>query len=325
MTDPIDRERALYRYHLALQRGDFAAVAAILREAESDPELARMVLALNAALEAEEAACLPSPALSPLRSTNGQRPPGAPIQEDYPMTFTTLTSPAQSTRPVRATRLAPSLTLIAALVAVALFGALLLMNQSGGLFATGGGDLPPNGGGDPLSAGAQRVVTATPLPTDTLNPGPIDTPTATPIPANVSPVMPIVVTATPLPFSDSFGPTMIPPTALPWGPGLSGQLPVLPVGETMTGYLEGDGNVGIYWFDAPEAGTFSLSVTALDFEPRLLVYTLDDPELGIQRNAQDGPLPSVTLDLGRGDRMLAFVYSADRAASGQYLLNVRAG
>jgi hypothetical protein len=314
MTDPIDRERALYRYHLALQRGDFAAVAAILREAESDPELARMVLALNAALEAEEAAGLPSPALSPLRSTNGQRPPGAPIQEDYPMTFTTLASPAQSTRPVRAARFAPSLTLIAALVAVALFGALLLLNQSGGLFATGGGNLPPNGGGDPLSAGAPRA-TATPTVT----------PSATPIPANVSPAMPIVVTATPMLIPDGFGPTMIPPTALPWGPSLIGQLPVLPVGETMTGYLVGDGNVGIYWFDSPEDGTYSLSVTALDFEPRLLVYTLDDPDLGIQRTAEDGPLPSVTLDLGRGDRMLVFVYSADRAASGQYLISVRAG
>jgi len=310
MTDPIDRERALYRYHLALRRGDFAAVAAILRRAESDPELARMVLELNAALEAEEAGSVPIAMQSLPRSTNGQRPPGAPIQEEHPMTFTTLASPARPARPVRRFQFAPSLTLIAALIAVALFGGLLL-NQSGGLFASGGGDLPPNGGGDPLSAGAQEIVTATP--------------SATLVSTRIPTATPIVVTATPGPMlvPDAQGPFTS--TSIPWGPSLLGLVPSLPLDETLISTLLGNGDVGIFLFSAPQDGAYSLSVTALDFEPSLLVYTLDDPDLGIQRNTDEGPLPGVTLNLGAGDRVLVFVYSANREDSGEYLISVRAG
>lgn len=47
------REKALHRYGSALDRGDFDTVAAVLREAENDPELERMILELNQALQAE--------------------------------------------------------------------------------------------------------------------------------------------------------------------------------------------------------------------------------------------------------------------------------
>jgi hypothetical protein len=47
------REKALYRYGSALERGDFEVVADMLREAEHDAELERMILDLNQALQAE--------------------------------------------------------------------------------------------------------------------------------------------------------------------------------------------------------------------------------------------------------------------------------
>jgi hypothetical protein len=50
----IERERALYRYHIALERGDFAAVAGVLKQAEEDLLLERMILEVNDAYFAEE-------------------------------------------------------------------------------------------------------------------------------------------------------------------------------------------------------------------------------------------------------------------------------
>src|SRR2546423_12904081 len=47
------REKALYRYGSALERGDFEVVADTLREAEHDAELERMILELNQVLQAE--------------------------------------------------------------------------------------------------------------------------------------------------------------------------------------------------------------------------------------------------------------------------------
>ena len=49
MSDPqqIAREKALYRYHNALDQGNFAIVADLLTQAESDPTLEQMILELN--------------------------------------------------------------------------------------------------------------------------------------------------------------------------------------------------------------------------------------------------------------------------------------
>ncbi len=47
------REKALYRYSGALERGDFETVATVLEQAEKDPELERMIMELNAAYTIE--------------------------------------------------------------------------------------------------------------------------------------------------------------------------------------------------------------------------------------------------------------------------------
>lgn len=49
----LARERALYLYSSALERGDFDTVAAVLHQAESDPELGQMVLEVDEALQSE--------------------------------------------------------------------------------------------------------------------------------------------------------------------------------------------------------------------------------------------------------------------------------
>jgi hypothetical protein len=49
----LDRERALYRYSSALERGDFEMVSNILDQARQDPELEHMILEVNAVYGAE--------------------------------------------------------------------------------------------------------------------------------------------------------------------------------------------------------------------------------------------------------------------------------
>src|SRR5574341_846500 len=50
---PLDREKTLFRYTCALDRGDFETVAAALTEAEGDPVLAQMILEVNEVMAAE--------------------------------------------------------------------------------------------------------------------------------------------------------------------------------------------------------------------------------------------------------------------------------
>jgi RNA polymerase sigma factor (sigma-70 family) len=45
----LEREKALYRYGSALERGDFAVVSRVLEEAEQDPVLERLILEVNGA------------------------------------------------------------------------------------------------------------------------------------------------------------------------------------------------------------------------------------------------------------------------------------
>ncbi len=52
-SQDLFREKQLFRYTRALERGDFETVAAVLHEAESDPVLERMILEINEELEAE--------------------------------------------------------------------------------------------------------------------------------------------------------------------------------------------------------------------------------------------------------------------------------
>jgi hypothetical protein len=50
----IDREKALYRYIRALDRGDLDMIAAVLEQAERDPALEQMILETHEAFLAEE-------------------------------------------------------------------------------------------------------------------------------------------------------------------------------------------------------------------------------------------------------------------------------
>src|SRR5258707_7205924 len=50
------REKAVYRYTSALERGDFETVAAVLAQAEHNAELERMIVEVNEVLEAEHEA-----------------------------------------------------------------------------------------------------------------------------------------------------------------------------------------------------------------------------------------------------------------------------
>lgn len=73
MTNPnaLDRpdqghEKALFRYTRALERGDFAAVAEVLRDAESDPALARLIAEIDEEYAVEmERQSLAHPAAGP--------------------------------------------------------------------------------------------------------------------------------------------------------------------------------------------------------------------------------------------------------------------
>ena len=49
----LDREKALYRYSIALERGDFEAVSAVLAQASGDAALERMILEVNQVYQAE--------------------------------------------------------------------------------------------------------------------------------------------------------------------------------------------------------------------------------------------------------------------------------
>jgi hypothetical protein len=51
----LDREKALYRYSLALGRGDFETISAVLEQAAGDEALERMVLEVNEVYQAEMA------------------------------------------------------------------------------------------------------------------------------------------------------------------------------------------------------------------------------------------------------------------------------
>src|SRR5437016_454574 len=46
-TRRIERERALFLFTCALDRGDFKTIAALYEQAETDPDLERMLLELN--------------------------------------------------------------------------------------------------------------------------------------------------------------------------------------------------------------------------------------------------------------------------------------
>lgn len=71
-TVHLAREKALYRYSSALERGDFEVVSQVLTEAERDPVLEGMILEINEALQAEEKE-RQVPVIPAVRSENAHR------------------------------------------------------------------------------------------------------------------------------------------------------------------------------------------------------------------------------------------------------------
>ena len=152
---------------------------------------------------------------------------------------------------------------------------------------------------------------------------------------------PIVVTATPFLIPSGsvemggvdvvpFMPTIIPPSiefstsgAVSAGVWQSGLMP-LPL-ETTASFGLSAGSVTTFQVTAEEAGALMITATSLDFTPRLLVVALDDPDLAIRRNEDRQSPPVVTVPVSPGDRVLVFVYSVDREATGQFLINAHMG
>ena len=128
----LKRERALFCYISALERGDLDAVAAILHDAASDAALERMILEYHAAAPAEhvaQGAAQPfdpnePPAFSPLSPVlaNGS----ARKELDHMSVYTATVNAASTAFPTEAKRQRLSLTLWAAVFALAVCGGLLL-------------------------------------------------------------------------------------------------------------------------------------------------------------------------------------------------------
>lgn len=148
----LAREKQLFRYLSALDRGDFESIAAILRDAEHDPALEQMIAEVN--LEAAREVIL-SPVLHSA-STNHHR-------EDKPMTALTVPYPRQPAAPARRWSI-QQIALVALAAALVAFVPLVALRLGP----------PPS---ENPSAALQGGATATPMPTLI--------PTSTPVPSLV--------------------------------------------------------------------------------------------------------------------------------------------
>lgn len=126
------REIALYRYHKALERGDFETTSAILKQAEHDPKLNQMIAELDSALESEsEAQTRPSdsPSISLPPSLNGQPPKPNHFQEQT--TMTTQSAYWEPTRSAdRANRWAVAMGLLVAILVISIVFLFLIPSGS---------------------------------------------------------------------------------------------------------------------------------------------------------------------------------------------------
>ncbi len=105
--DHLRREKLLFRYSAALERGDFDAIAEVLRTAENDILLMQMIDELQAAYQDE------SPMTLSLNGTKGSKPMSV-----YTPTYPTV---ARRVAPRQ-----PALTLAAAMLAVFIMGGIIL-------------------------------------------------------------------------------------------------------------------------------------------------------------------------------------------------------
>lgn len=145
------REKRLFSYSTALERGDFATLAAILREAEYDPLLASMIAEINTVYEME------LPRLTPTvnHSTNH-------YEEKPHMTASVIVSPRHPTSTDRSWL---PVTLVAAMLAVALIGTIMLSMRPGS-------SQNMQAGAQPTASAihtATLISTATPLPVNSAN------------------------------------------------------------------------------------------------------------------------------------------------------------
>lgn len=106
----LQREKLLFRYTSALERGDFDTVAGVLQEAQRDPALAAMLHDLDEALAAE---------LPVIRASSNHRKPISETRSPI------ANRQGQTTR----TRPVYPYTLAAAIVVVALFAGILLFDR----------------------------------------------------------------------------------------------------------------------------------------------------------------------------------------------------
>ncbi len=139
------REKLLFRYSSALARSDFAAVAAILAEAERDPALARQIAEIDAVYALEPV---------PTFSLNGHK------------RETNVSVYVESAPKLRAQRFNLAYVYAAAVLVVILLGTLLFANRPGG-----------DDDANAILPAAQSTETPTAAPTLV--------PTGTPLPANI--------------------------------------------------------------------------------------------------------------------------------------------
>lgn len=280
------------------------------------------------------------------------------------MTLYAPTHPGRTLLPDRSFGRRHILTLIAAVIAVALVSVALLTSGLPASFdGAAGGPADGASGPEGLPGAARQAASATPTATLTPTPSPSPTWLPTVVGPQADPLIltatafveqatalapfasPMVVTATPILFPPSAStgsieaggvevvplmPTVYPPsvefsasggvTSGGWQP----MLMTLPVGSTASFGLTA-GSVTSFQITAEEEGALVITTTSLDFTPRLVVVALDDPDLGIYRSQDGQSPPEVTVPVSPGDRVLIFVYSADREATGQFLINAHMG
>lgn len=167
----LARERAAFHYTGALDRGDMATVATILRQAEDDPALAQIIAEINLVYSATDDA-------ERLRLPGSQRPPdnGFLTSALERRRRTQTETQGFSARPAARLKVRIPLTLSVAVLMFVLLGGIALFGRS---------DLPQPGGAAQLAPSA--TFTATPTPSATLTPTFSHSPTALP-PSAASPM-----------------------------------------------------------------------------------------------------------------------------------------
>ncbi len=289
------REKAILRYIDALERGDFDEVAAILSHAERDPALERMILEVNAELEAEMG-FVGAPAYMAQTVTLSHRPNGryTPNGKRPPDTLRSVPAARQGRWKLTA------MTLLAAVLVVTLFGAIaIFMSTRGGKIQHGAGQ----GEGSTLETRETRELRETashtfkPSPTHTSTPVPG---AATPIPPtgvvpSITPTIPApIITAggTATPFPPTVPALSVSPTASPvlggGGGGVGGIMPTatafpihgaVPVetGEVIAGEVTAESQA-VYVYAVEESG-----LMVIRLQPQGFV-----PFVGIRRDRSDG-------------------------------------